>query len=141
VIALYGGWLPVIPLFAVVRAVHDRPVMILTLAAETVCFALFCYSFFTLLQPTFVNAPNLDDARLDERERERRDFVVLRAFRTLGMLLCIAPLWVMAATAQRGWPWLRNPDLLAFAAWSIVILAMTLPSAMLAWSEPDSLAG
>jgi len=139
VIALYGGWLPLIPTFAAIRAAHRSVIAYVALGFEVILFALFCYGLFTLLQLTFVNAPNLDDALLDERQRARRDRVILRSYRILGMVLCVAPLWVMVASSSPQWPWLRDPDLLAFAAWSIVLLAMTLPTAMLAWSEPDDI--
>lgn len=137
VVALYGGYVPIVPIYAIARAAHDRTIALVGLAILSICFAAFCYGFYTLMQRTFTNSANVEDEALDERQLERRNRAVFVAFRTLSVVLAVAPLWATIATTAERWTWLRDPSLIAFAAWSVFLLGLTLPTALLAWNEPD----
>ncbi len=143
VIALYAGYAPIIPIYAVGYdglAQHGRASAALGavfVIAMLICFAFFAYGFSALLQNTYVNAPNIRDERLDERWLERRNAAVLTAFRALGMILAAAALYAELALSSEHFAWMRNPYLVTWFLWLGAILGMTLPTAIMAWTEPD----
>jgi hypothetical protein len=76
--------------------------------------------------------------RNDERELHRRDLAHYRAYQPLG--LCVMLLLLLSALTLHPWPWLSLAvlHLLSFALAEIsTILFLTLPAAMILWTEPD----
>ncbi len=139
VIALYAGFAGLFPTYALAHGAHDIVVKLAWLGITGIAFGFFCYGFYTLLQRTFINSPNVSDDAIDERQRDRRNRAVFIAYRALAMSVAIVPFWVLVATTAPQWTWLRDPNLLAFASWALLLAGITLPTAILAWTEPDPL--
>ena len=85
---------------------------------------------------TIINTPSLVDAELDERLVQSRNAAFRTAFKVFALLVLIAwPISIFAATQV-----LPNDEghlnsLLIFLG--IALLATTLPTAIVAWREPD----
>ncbi len=114
--------------------------VILALIGAALCAAAFLYGFFSLLRNTYVNGANIRDERLDERWVARRNRAVVLAFRAVAIGLCCVALYSEAAFSLPAWSWLRDPYAISWLAWLGALLGMTLPTAIMAWSEPDPLA-
>jgi hypothetical protein len=137
VVALYGGGVlyGTIMVFAqpFPRTMPLRVIVpVIALAALIATAVGFC----ALLRPWWVNAPHLDESALDERMIARRNDSV---FRAQGLMAQIFGLEVIAwgLFMIRGVP--LDPNLATAFLWSNFILAWTLSSAVLAWTEPDQL--
>ena len=79
-----------------------------------------------------------DQYRNDERELGRRDRVHYQAYQVLAILLC--PIWFIAQWEIRPVHFVPPhllPILLEWIALPAVLLAVTLPQAILLWTEPD----
>ncbi len=139
VVALYAGFAVFFPTYAIAHAAHDLTSKIGWLAITGIAFGCFCYGFYTLLQRTFINSPNAPDDAVDERQLDRRNRAVFVAYRALAIATAVVPLWLLVATTAERWAWLRDPNLLAFASWGLLLVGITLPTAILAWTEPDPL--
>jgi hypothetical protein len=76
--------------------------------------------------------------RNDERELARRDAAHYRAYQALS--LPIAVLLVLTAIGNRPWPWI-SPVVLAQVSFAVALvtamMALTLPAAIILWTEPD----
>jgi len=83
--------------------------------------------------------PQDDSAwRNDERELSRRDRAHYQAYGPVGVML-VALLCLMAI-ANHPWPWISLPVLMNVAfgiALVATVLCMTLPAAIILWTEPD----
>ncbi len=112
---------------------------ILALAGAALCAGAFLYGFFALLRNTYVNGANIRDERLDERWAARRNRAVVLAFRFVAIGLCCVALYSEAAFSLPAWNWLRDPYAISWLAWLGALLGMTLPTAIMAWTEPDPL--
>ncbi len=137
VVALYGSYV-LCCVSVAIAAIATTPiaqavggVLLLTGVAGA------CYGVVTLLGRTFVNAPNVRDAALDERQRARRNEALARAYPVIGMFAAVSLLYMIAGDA---WPALRNFTVIEALFWAIFLLAISLPSAIIAWTEPDPIA-
>lgn len=90
-----------------------------------------------LMMPRILGTSDGADADLDERQLQTRNRAYLAAYRVLGVSVMLAALYYMMARGSG--LWLPTTDLetqaLFWGAWGF---ALTLPSAMLAWTEPDA---
>jgi MFS family permease len=135
VVALYGSY--VLACASVATAnFATRPAQVIGLVLLIAGVAAAAYGVFTLLGRTFVNAPNIRDAALDERQRARRNEALVRAYPVIGMFTALSLLYVMAGDA---WPVVRNYTVIEALFWGAFLLAISLPSAIIAWTEPDPL--
>lgn len=90
-----------------------------------------------LLMPQVLGVSDGTEAMLDERQLALRNRTYLNAYRVLGALVVLGALYVMLAHGS-GW-WLPRTNLALQAVfWGVWLLAVTLPTAILAWSEPDA---
>lgn len=81
---------------------------------------------------------NTDEYRNDERELARRDRVHYQAYAAVTALLC--PIWLIAQWQIRRPSFIPAgllPGLLAWFALPAIIVAITLPQAILLWTDPD----
>ena len=93
-----------------------------------------------LLMPQLLGISEGADEQLDERQVAVRNRTYLNAYRILGALVILTALYYMLAQGG-GW-WLPSSDLETQAFfWGSWLLALTLPTALTAWSEPDLPAG
>ncbi len=136
VVALYGSYAAGSAAYA--AGLHrEAPFRFIALAVVLGAFAVGAWAFYGLTRRSLINAPNIRDADLDERYRERGRDATRRAYFTLGALCTLVPLYVEIATSAERWTWMRNPTLAVDLAWALFLLALTLPQAIMAWTEPD----
>ncbi len=80
------------------------------------------------------------DSRLfvsrDERQTMMRHQAFVRAYRILEAVICIGLVYVMLAS-DSGF-WLPGPRYVKFVLFGLILVATSLPSAVIAWSEPDA---
>jgi MFS family permease len=137
VVALYGSYVLICASAAITANLTTRPAYAVALALLLAGVAAAGYGVFTLMGRTFVNAPNIRDAALDERQRARRNDALARAYPVIGifMALCLAYMMI----CDDVWPRLRNFTVIEALFWAAFLLAISLPSAIIAWTEPDPL--
>jgi DMSO/TMAO reductase YedYZ heme-binding membrane subunit len=84
---------------------------------------------------TFVNAPNIRESAFDERQRQRRNDAIQRSLPAIGMLSALCLVYAMlAGTLGPAW---FNATVVQAMLWAIFLLCVSLPSAIIAWTEPD----
>jgi hypothetical protein len=89
-----------------------------------------------LLMPQLLGVSEGADEQLDERQIALRNRTYLNAYRVLGALVVLSALYYMLAQGG-GW-WLPRSDLETQAFfWGSWLIALTLPTAITAWTEPD----
>jgi len=97
-------------------------------------------SFYTLSQLALPYAEDASGrATMDERQIQVSDRAFYRAYQILS---AVFGLWVVyeaiARTNSRGWLWRPETfDEYQALVWGYLLLSMTLPSAFIAWTEPD----
>lgn len=119
------------PLF---RALSWSKYLVLLPVLPLVSLVVWCS--FRLLQPQRLGISDGTDELLDERQRLLRGRAYLNAYRVLGLLFMLLLLYISLAVDQ-GWPMPHG-----YSAWNLLymaalLLSLTLPSALLAWTEPD----
>lgn len=90
------------------------------------------------LQPEALLAKDDSTWKNDERELSRRDLAHYRAYQPLSLALVI--LLCLTAVANHPWPWMSLPVLLQVAfgvALVATVMYLTLPAAIILWTEPD----
>jgi hypothetical protein len=90
------------------------------------------------LQPKTLLAKDDSAWRNDERELSRRDLAHYQAYQPISLALVI--LLCLTAVANRPWSWISLPVLLQIAfgvALVATVMYMTLPAAIILWTEPD----
>ncbi|MDX2005776.1 MAG: hypothetical protein SFU83_10910 [Meiothermus sp.] len=88
-----------------------------------------------LLQGHKLGISDGPDAELDERQLQVRNLAYLNAYRILAALVVL-----LLAGASVFWVYVRQlPDSIALTSffWLIILTAVALPNALLAWLEPD----
>ncbi len=96
------------------------------------------------LAKLYTSAPhrmaNETDDRLDERQRLVRN-EAFRASYILLAALCVVGVVYGGIAWDNDWLWLPDTRTAVQAVvWGVFLLVMTLPTAVLAWTEPDDLA-
>jgi hypothetical protein len=133
VVAMYAVWFViavVVTLWTSTTRGFLGPTYVVILATF-----LFQLVWFVWLGRTYVNAPRLADAELDERLLQVKN----RAYRSAYLVL--APVAIVVwALSLAGLQWLPadqgNADSTVLL-FGVVLLAGTLPTAIVAWREPD----
>jgi hypothetical protein len=102
-----------------------------------VLFGVAGFAGFFVLRRAVQLAADLPDAALDERQRAVRDRAYVAAYRYVGALFFLAAVYGGLAW-DSGLLWLPG-DWVAIQAivWGVFLLVTTLPSAALAWDEPE----
>ncbi|GAC1573252.1 MAG: hypothetical protein NVS3B7_04470 [Candidatus Elarobacter sp.] len=139
VATLYAGYVVACSILAATSHAPSIAVRITGLVVVVAIFFVAANAFWKLMGRTFVNAPNISDADLDERQRARAYSSLRTAYPVLGILTALVPLYAAVATTAEHWAVLRDPTLVADCAWALFLVAITLPTAILAWTEPDPL--
>lgn len=134
VLAAYLGYAALVGFFWA-RSVLDAPAwtLVLSLAAGLVTvlgLSTFCCG------RTWVVA-NAPDAALDERERSVRDRVYRQSYALVATAFLLTAVYGAIGHAT-GLLWLpRTWNELQAVMWGVILLTVTLPPAIVAWSEPD----
>ena len=135
VVALYGSYFLICGATAIQTLLHSRASGIAALVLLLAGAGAAAYGFFGLMGRTFVNAPNLRESVLDERQRERRSDAIQRSFPAIGMFSALCLLYALVTgTLVPAW---RNETVVDALFWGIFLLCVSLPSAIIAWTEPD----
>lgn len=79
---------------------------------------------------------NDSDARLDERQRAVRDRAFRCGYALLGGAVVLAASY-LALALDFGWPLPRSAGAIQLVIWTVVVATTTIPTAVLAWTEPD----
>ena len=90
------------------------------------------------LQPDSAGTPDASTWRNDERELSRRDLAHYRAYQPITIAL--TAILVLSAMTLHPTRWIPIPllqNLLFAVALFTTVLALTLPSAIILWTEPD----
>ena len=90
-----------------------------------------------LMMPALLGVSDGADNLLDERQMQLRNEGYVWAYRLLGTAVILSALYLMMASGS-SW-WLPRTELALQAVfWGVWGLAITLPTAVIAWREPDS---
>jgi hypothetical protein len=91
----------------------------------------------SLMTPYTLGVSDGTDEMLDERQLQRRNKTYLEAYRIIGLLVMFAALYFYIAGTSRKW-WLPKSEYeINVVFWGTMLLVITLPTALAAWSEPD----
>lgn len=133
VVAMFGGWL-VIAAIVLVWSLNSRTwfsaMMLLVLTTS-----LFQLIWFVWLGRTYVNAPRLPDAELDERLLQVKNQAYRRAYLIVAPVTVLA--WILSLAALQ---WQPNDEGKIMAIALVVadgLVVGTLPTTIVAWQEPD----
>jgi len=99
--------------------------------------AVITLSGFGLLVTSWVwSAANASEADLDERQQRVRDRAYLYSYQAFAGIVTGAGFYTAVAW-DNGW-WLPSTwNQVQAVMWGILLLALTLPAAVVAWTEPD----
>jgi uncharacterized membrane protein len=131
--SLYGGWL-VLAAIVSLWSLNLRawfPAMELFLIATVLAQVVF----FVWLGRTYVNAPRLADAELDERLLQVKNQAYRRAYLVLAPVATSA--WILSLGAMQWQPNEQGKIIAIALLFGVAMLAGTLPTAIVAWQEPD----
>jgi len=135
VAALYGSYVFICGATAARELLDSRPGQILALVLLLAGIGAAGYGFISLMGRTFINAPNIRESALDERQRERRNDAIQRSFPVIGIVSALCLLYaIVTDTMVPAW---RNATVVEALFWGIFLLSVSLPSAIIAWTEPD----
>lgn len=89
-----------------------------------------------LMAPRLLGTSDGADAELDERQLQIRNAGYLQAYRVLAAVVLLVALYLLMAGDSDWWfPTTENERTALF--WGTWGLVLTLPGAILAWTEPD----
>ena len=133
VVAMYGGWL----LVAAIVTLWSQTSQGWFWALEVVALAttMFQIVWFVWLGRTYVNAPRLADTELDERLVQVKNQAYRRAYLVLAPVAVVV--WLMSMAALEWQPNDQGRTLATILFLGVGLLAGTLPTAIVAWQEPD----
>ena len=139
VVAAYGGYAAFVAVFWLSRQ-FDGParhwIFALTIPTALVLLA----GFVGLLASWVWIAANSPDAALDERQQRVRDRAYLHGYQALGATIVFGGIYALLAwdTRAKLGLWLpRTWNETQAVFWGLFLLALTLPTAIIAWTEPD----
>jgi hypothetical protein len=91
----------------------------------------------SLLMPYPLGVSDGGDEMLDERQQQARNLNYLNAYRILGLIVIFTALyWYIATDSGRFWLPKTSYEI-NVVFWGVMLLAITLPTAIAAWTEPD----
>lgn len=132
VAATYGGYLALVGVGIVLGRLGAG-----WASLPPILFGVAGFVGWLVLRRAMGTTADLPDAALDERQRAVRDRAYVVAYRFVGALFFLAAVYGGLAW-DSGRLWLPG-DWVAIQAivWSVFLLVTTLPSAALAWDEPE----
>jgi hypothetical protein len=130
-VATYAAWIAVAVIVKLLSFVYPRSSWLIwvLLAANVIIQA------FWVERRTIISTPALADAELDERLVQTRNAAFRTAFRPFALVALIG--WLVSIEAMQAQPndqGFLNAFLIFFG---VALLASTLPTAIVAWREPD----
>jgi hypothetical protein len=132
VLAAYGGYLTMTGIWYLARRVDSLALWLLVIPLALVLMT----GLAVLLTSSVWHAANEPDPHLDERQQRVRDRAYLQSYRLLASLTSLAVLYGGLAWDNAWWlpsTWNQVQALV----WGVLLLTLTLPAAVVAWTEPD----
>jgi hypothetical protein len=132
-LGMYGGWL-LIAVLVLAWSLTSRgwfSAMELVMLATT----LFQIIWFIWLGRTYVNAPRLPDMELDERLLQVKNQAYRKAYLIMAPVTVIA--WLLSLSALLLQPNDQGKVVATVLVFASALLTGTLPTAIVAWREPD----
>jgi len=136
VVALYGSYFVICASSAIAATAPGKPAQLAALALLIAGVASAAYGVVTLMGRTFANAPNIREDAFDERQLARRNAALSRAYPIVGMCTAVGLVYTLFGDI---WPAIRNFTVIEALFWASFLLAISLPSSIIAWTEPDPL--
>lgn len=139
VITLYAAYVALIACFSLAgREGLGLLFLVSLIPVGTVLLASF-WSLSQIALPYATEGAGVALVPPDERQLQVRDRAFYRAYQTISALF---GLWIVyeaiARTNTRQWFWLPQTfDEYQAIVWAYLLVSMTLPSAIIAWTEPD----
>jgi len=132
VVATYGGYLALVGVGVVLGRLGSG-----WASLPPILFGVAGFAGWMLLRRAVETTADLPDDALDERQRAVRDRAYLVAYRFVDAIFFAAAVYGALAW-DTGLLWLPD-DWVAVQAcvWAVFLLVTTLPSAALAWAEPE----
>jgi uncharacterized membrane protein len=131
VVTTYAGWLVIVVMAKLVSLASSGGFWSIWLVAIASSMVQLTW----LLRRTYINAPQLKDAELDERLVQVRNQSFRTAYRVFGVVAISGlVLTYFALTTQPNYQGSFNALVVLFG---VALLGGTLPTIILAWREPD----
>jgi hypothetical protein len=132
-VGMYGGWL-LISVLVTLKSL-TIPGWIWATNIVVLMSLLFQLVWFVWLGRTYVNAPRLADAELDERLLQVKNQAYRRAYLVLAPTAVV--LWILSLFALEWQPNDHGRIIATMLVFGVAQVAGTLPTAIVAWREPD----
>jgi len=133
VVAMYGGWLLCAAIVMLWSSTSSR--WFLAIDLLVVASLLLQLVWFIWLGRTYVNAPRLADAELDERLLQVKNQAYRRAYLILAPVAVVG--WLISLFALQWQPNDQGKLIVTVLVVGVALLAGSLPTAIVAWQEPD----
>lgn len=133
VLATYLGYILLVAMFWA-RSVRDLPAWFLLLVLAPGSVTLLSFVGLYTATHSIADQP---DKRLDERQRLIRDRAYRSAYQVLAAVFLMSALYSYIALDSGSLWFPRTANQLNAFFWGAMLLAMTLPTAIIAWTEPD----
>ena len=129
----YGVWVVVAAIATVLSSTSQG----IAWSTEVVVLTsvLLLLVWFVWLGRTYVNAPRLADAELDERLLQVKNQAYRSAYQVLAPVAVIV--WALSLAGQQWLPADQGRADATVLLFGVALLASTLPTAIVAWREPD----
>ena len=143
VVVLYASYAALIACFALSSSTGFGLVFAAGLVPSGVALMSAFWALSQLALPYATEGEGRNTALVDERQLQVRDRAFYRSYQILSSLF---GLWVVyegiARTNERQWFWVPQTfDEYQAIVWGYLLVSMTLPSALIAWTEPDLIDG
>jgi hypothetical protein len=136
VLAAYGGYALTVAIFWIGYAADFGPKF---RALGFVPGIVYLVGFFALCSRSLGawSIANDSDNALDERQQRVRDRAYRPSYWVVSLILLLGAAYVQLADSS-GW-WLpSSTEAFQGITWTLIFLTMTLPTAIIAWTEPDA---
>lgn len=139
VVVLYASYASLVACFALAENSGLGLVFAAGLLPSGVALMSAFWALSQLALPYTTEGTGRKAEMVDERQLQVRDRAFYRAYQILSSLF---GLWVVyegiARTNERQWFWVPQTfDEYQAIVWGYLLVSMTLPSALIAWTEPD----
>lgn len=132
-LGMYGAWLLIAA--SVTLWSLSSPRWFWSMELVLLATTIFQLVWFVWLGRTYVNAPRLADGELDERLLQVKNQAYRRAYLVLAPVAVIA--WLLSLAALDWQPNDHGKVVATVLVFAVALLAGTLPTAIVAWQEPD----
>lgn len=143
VVVLYASYALLVTCFALAERSGFGLIFAAGLLPSGLALMSAFWAISQLALPYATEGSGRNEQLVDERQLQVRDRAFYRAYQILSSVF---GLWVVyegiARTNERQWLWVPQTfDEYQAIVWGYLLVSMTLPSALIAWTEPDLIDG